>query len=393
MTGHTVLLLSAARGAAMAYRKKTWGVHIACHIHRFPQDDANQRMWWLCLYLPWLYGARIIYDEESAIIMFHGEKYSFSNKFPAERRQIMREFNNYARSNPICGKPVIDIGLVQGNLSVINGGLNIGNVPLKVWGGLGPESKGWEYLAPERTWRIADLFLPGVWLSPVKQNLRQARPWFSGTPYGQVDLVPANAPADVLSTYRFLIFLGWNTMTEEQYIRMKTFVQNGGILFMALPHLSTHTKRGFLLDGGDLNLFNGGDLSDLFGIKIESPFTKSSRSRLPLIVQNRLGRGTVCLMTTWNYPGTDKLVSMAKNFLCRLLREQRRDVWLEDTGDAKDVNYFVFSDPATRRRTIYMVNVDWTVKSNVKNVLVCLKNKRIPAAVRQGELAVYRFTS
>ena len=38
-----------------------------------------------------------------------------------------------------------------------------------------------------------------------------------GTPYGLADIVPAEAPADALSRYRSLLFLGWNTMTDEPY--------------------------------------------------------------------------------------------------------------------------------------------------------------------------------
>ncbi|MDD5707836.1 MAG: hypothetical protein PHR35_18105, partial [Kiritimatiellae bacterium] len=38
MTGHTSLLLAEARGAARAYRKKLWGMHVACHVHMSPED-------------------------------------------------------------------------------------------------------------------------------------------------------------------------------------------------------------------------------------------------------------------------------------------------------------------------------------------------------------------
>ena len=186
---------------------------------------------------------------------------------------------------------------------------------------------------------------------------------FSGNPpLGQYDVVPAEAAAETLNQYGCLLFLGWNTMTGELYAKLKGFVEQGGRLVMFLPHLSTESDRG-----RELKLHNGGDFSDLFGVQVlgraekkiqgfkylaESSLPEyrfpvwrirtdprfmglftSSRVKVtsgkilagaadhymseekelldrPLVIENRLGRGTAFLVTAWEYPGDEGLRSV-----------------------------------------------------------------------------------
>ena len=386
MIGHAMLLLSAGRGAAKAYGKKVWGAHVACHIHRFPQDEKNERMWRLSLYLSYFYGAKIIYDEESAITMFHGEKYSFNDKLPLRRREIMREFNGFIKENPL-GQPLVNIGVVQGNLGVFVGGSNIGRKPVKVWGGLGPESKGWEYSTPEEGWRYLDILLPGVWLSPLKQDYRKVRHWFSGTPYGQVDLVPSEAPLDIFKTYRCLIFLGWNTMTEELYDKINKYVISGGILFMGLPQLSTHTNRDFLYQGGNLKLFRNGDFQKLFGVDLPLPFTSRTKIHYPPLVEHTPGRGKTHLLLDWHYPGYKRLRPFVSRLLRTLAENAQGDVRMEDKSN--EVSYFVFQDEGVKR--IYLVNTDWTEPDNIKKVKLFLGDKSILTGVKEGRPVILEY--
>ena len=45
----------------------------------------------------------------------------------------------------------------------------------------------------------------------------------SGAPaYGTFDVIPATVGADAFSKYDYLIFVGWNTMTDEIYNNLKT---------------------------------------------------------------------------------------------------------------------------------------------------------------------------
>ena len=38
----------------------------------------------------------------------------------------------------------------------------------------------------------------------------------------------------------YLIFTGWNTITDEAHKRLEKYVENGGRLFMSAAHLNTN---------------------------------------------------------------------------------------------------------------------------------------------------------
>ncbi len=71
MTGHSVLLLASARGAARAARRERWGMHVACHVHFTPEDERHNRMFFLNLALGYLAGASLIEDEEAGLATVH----------------------------------------------------------------------------------------------------------------------------------------------------------------------------------------------------------------------------------------------------------------------------------------------------------------------------------
>ena len=80
-------------------------------------------------------------------------------------------------------------------------------------------------------------------LHTLQQSPDRLRRWYSGTPYGEIELIPIDAPAEVLSQFRLLLLLGWNTMDEEQYGKLTAHVANGGTLVMSVPH-ATRNDRG-----------------------------------------------------------------------------------------------------------------------------------------------------
>lgn len=59
--------------------------------------------------------------------------------------------------------------------------------------------------------------------------------WFTSTPYGPVDLLPVEAPQDVMNRYKAMIFLGWNTYDKGDFERIRDYVFHGGTLICLLP--------------------------------------------------------------------------------------------------------------------------------------------------------------
>ena len=51
--------------------------------------------------------------------------------------------------------------------------------------------------------------------------------WFTSTPYGTVDLLPVEAPQDVMDRYKAMIFLGWNSYDANDFLRIRYFVFKG----------------------------------------------------------------------------------------------------------------------------------------------------------------------
>ena len=56
--------------------------------------------------------------------------------------------------------------------------------------------------------------------------------WFTSTPYGTVDLLPVEAPQDVMDRYKAMIFLGWNSYDANDFLRIRDFVFKGGTLLL-----------------------------------------------------------------------------------------------------------------------------------------------------------------
>ena len=77
------------------------------------------------------------------------------------------------------------------------------------------------------------------------------------------DIIPADTPAANLDRYKLLVIPGWNTMTDELYRKLCTYVENGGTLLMTLGQLRGNIKRN-----EPMKLHNGGDFSKLFGVKV-----------------------------------------------------------------------------------------------------------------------------
>ncbi len=67
--------------------------------------------------------------------------------------------------------------------------------------------------------------------------------FLTGTPYGPADIVPIEANPETLSKYTTLVFLGWNTVEADQMERLRKYVEDGGHLILALPHISVEVRR------------------------------------------------------------------------------------------------------------------------------------------------------
>jgi hypothetical protein len=65
--------------------------------------------------------------------------------------------------------------------------------------------------------------------------------YYSGTPYGNVDIVPIEK--DAFDGYRLLVAVGYNKAENEDIRKWETHLKNGGSLLLGWPQLSVTVDR------------------------------------------------------------------------------------------------------------------------------------------------------
>ncbi len=350
--GNPEVMLPLARSTARAMNTDSWMVYIAHEWYGGTKTLDPLKLQRLKMYYDYAYmsGATCFTVESGDEKMnSHGiyakDGYTYDHPLCQYYRKVMQDFARFAQQDARPkGGPKVKVAFVQGNLD----GYSAWRAGSSLWNQF--DDPNFSYSEPEFVWRIFD-------------DLRAKRDWcdihnfgqtdLSGAPaYGMYDIVPAWASFEALSRYDYLIFTGWNTMTEEIYTNLKKYVQNGGRLFMTAAHLNTSTKRN-----GELQLIHDGMVEDLFGCNLDASrafttndgikFAKSivpeyqypasasfdplmsegtvrfahtditggvlagwlsheftdTDEKLPYVVENRCGAGYAVLMTSLDYPG------------------------------------------------------------------------------------------
>ena len=184
-------------------------------------------------------------------------------------RRIMADFTAFCREHPAPkGQPEVTLAVVKGNYDLCGSAWFRPGWPIGGASSWATKDMRWYSGAPESSWLVA----LGELLPQPPMFAPNANVHFSATPYGQVDVVSFacdNVDASWLArNYRALVFAGWNTCSERQYRVLCGYVKAGGRLLVALPHLSTNRARNYM-DYGVEELVNGGDFTELCGVKVK----------------------------------------------------------------------------------------------------------------------------
>lgn len=429
MPGDCMFMTAALRGAARAYEHKIWGSHIAMACYGgVSLDEMWMKRWKIALYFCFMAGNHFVYSESGHFTYSQvGKFYAFESAEMKQVRRILREFNQFAKihQRPPDG-PKVKMGIVYGHLDGYPGLWN-----KYVWGQFrgskwlhGPAEFGWDL--------VGSLYRKEEW---DNENV-QGRDDFRGNPpYGQFDIVPIEAPLKILAKYSCLVFLGWNTMTDEIYKKLKTYVRGGGHLVMSIPHLSRHIDRA-----QELSLYRNGDWRDLFGVCVKGPGKKGvagiktfNRSLLrsykmpvwridtdprfmgnltiansevkgarvisgwsdfyhtdekdllqkPILTEYRLGKGVAFLIHSWTYPGDREGISaFVKNLLGIISDGEQGEIRI--TGSDR-VRYAVYKGKVPNGKgglniltTIYLLNTEFEIPQPVH---LWIRGKKCPALI------------
>jgi hypothetical protein len=434
MVGHTQPLLSQTRAAAESLGDGRWGTHIAIQHHYQPYRESHLGQYFLSLMQPWAMGDEAIYEEDSLFNLWKEERQNFDDYLTKGKRDMTRAFYKFAKTHPRSGKCIRNIAFIEGRYAAPFNGFICDSEQdphYAVFGAFGNPDKSWGHGQPEKCRAVIDCLMPGANTHPFRQKPEKRRFFFSGTPYGDFDSVPIEANKDYMAKYKLMLNLGWNTMIDEDYDKLLSYVKNGGVLLTGIPQFSTHVKRQFLTDLNDLSLYKDGDLSEMCGIRVLSKGTKycgeyitedgsilekadlsslpsdspeedgeailaniclcgaqvvakDRESGLPVLVRNKVGNGYVYTFTLWGYPGHEKFQNTAAEWVMELSKKSLGDTYVIDAS--KEVFYTRWESEDEKR--IILLNTDWSKRDNIKNVDVVMENHRINVDVKEREMMI-----
>lgn len=238
-------LMAALRGAKKCYGLKSVGVHHALQWCNSPlSTKESDRRFRLALYVSYILGADENNVEEG--LWRIEEYYERSHRFSETCRnktRVQSDFFNFIKLNERKGTLVAPMGFIQGQYDPFADFVNH-----QPWGfrdvPYGSAEKSWELMQT-----VYPLCRPGDTLYSHRCPTDRPVGYFSGTPYGQVDVIPHDADENALSSYRVLAFLGYNCMDAVTAQRLYDYACRGGKLIMTRSHLTTSTETAKVLAG------------------------------------------------------------------------------------------------------------------------------------------------
>ena len=346
-------------------------------------------------------GGGIILESGDICMCSHGMREGYDHELPVFYRKTVEEFTDFlATDKRPEGYPITKVAFVQGN----SDGWSSWNCGSSLWNNI--YDKAWGYGAPEFTHKIlSELGTKRRWCDINNFGPRD----YSGAPgYGTFDIVNIGiVSAEALSAYDYLIFTGWNTMTEEIYEKLISYVKGGGKLFMCAAHLNTNDRRD-----GKISLVKDGDLTELFGAKLDAknsylssagvkffeseckdviyPYDKgyydpsfsagyANYAAVELLeakpvatlsdtfgvaavpdcgiamIENKLGDGLAILLTSLDYPGAGQTYETYRDVVRQLLAASHRDARIKVFANDK-VRFSVYESG-----DVYLLNTDFDI--------------------------------
>ena len=411
MCGDVEEITPLVRGTSKAKGNKGYIAYVAhewyAGVHN--EDELKKKRLRMAYNYSYMNGARgVILESGDLCMSSHGLREGYDHELPRFYRRTLDEFTDFLETDKRPETyPITKVAFVQGNLDGYSnfraGSAVFNNV----------NDKNWGFGAPEFTYKIlSELGNKRRWCDVNNFGPED----YSGAPgYGTYDMVNIGlVSAETLSTYDYLIFTGWNTMTDEIYDKLISYVKGGGKLFMCAAHLNTSEKRD-----GEMKLVKDGDLTELFGARLDAedvhisnagvkfsesqcediryPYDKSSfdpllssgyaryaRTELngakkvatlstsfseknnidgnAALIENKLGEGYAILLTSLDYPGAGQTYELYRTVVHELLRASHKNADVKVFANDR-VRFSVYEEG-----DVYLLNTDFDVPSYAKVV-------------------------
>jgi hypothetical protein len=260
---HNEFFFSAVKGATEAFGKDKFGVDMAMVWYGGNQhDELWFQRWKNSLLHAFIRGADPIYAEHGLM-----DYKALGKNFASDHPKVKKFRDAVGALAALAKKHPRPAGFPQAKIAVIHGHLDsfaaLGQT--HVWGQRhNDEMKNG---SAEDSWELFNTFYQRL---PWEFRYKYGKRDFSGNPpFGQLDVIPAESPLALMQRYDCLIFLGWNSMTEELYQKLTEFVTSGGHLLATVAHLNCATSRK-----QPFSTIKASAIRKLFGVTLNAESTK-----------------------------------------------------------------------------------------------------------------------
>lgn len=331
MYGPENTIMSALRGASRVYGKEDFGSLHAVQWGSFPfTDPKHSHRFYMSLAVAYMHGASHINTEEGLWTdEYANDRYSESGK---QHMFAQHQMLDYIQTHSRQGELYAPIAVVHGRndawKSFVRG---------PVWS---QEGEKWAFNQALESFDLLRIFYPGNILDNCGPE-----GWFTNAPYGPVDIMPIEASLEQMNRYKAIIFLGWNTFDNGDFIRLRKFVEQGGTLLLGAVHLNSELQPDepvrFPQDDTVLRLLLGNDY-----------WRFTTPQDIPL------GEGRVIYYPQPVYPidGSirESYSRTIREIAAQTLRNEYQRGWIES---GEKVDFTVWDNGV--QRTLYLLNIDW----------------------------------
>ena len=355
MYGPEEIILSSLRGASRAYSRPLYGTLHAMQWGSGPFTDPKHSLrLYMSLAVAYMHGSSHMNTEEALWTdEYMNDRYSVSGK---EHLFAQHQMLDFVETHSRRGDLRSNVAVIQGRNDAWK---SFGRGSL--WSQKGDK---WKFNKACESFDLLNVFYPDNIVDGCGPE-----GWFTSTPYGTVDLLPVEAPQDVMDRYKAMIFLGWNSYDANDFLRIRDFVFKGGTLLLTAAHLNEE------LQPDQPVRFPADDavIREMLGENYRQLTTKTEIA---------CGSGKIIYFPQKAYPAEMMLkadyVEAMKEIAAKAAGEETCQGWMEA---APSVGFTVWDH--SDRRTIYLLNTDWASDQDQRPATFIYKGKKFPVVVRR----------
>lgn len=362
MYGPEDIIMSSLRGASRAYNKENFGSLHAVQWGSFPFTDPKHALrFYLSLAVAYMHGSSHINTEEGLWTdEYSNDRFTESGK---QHTYAQHQMLDYIETHSRDGELNTKIAVIQGRNDSWK---SFGRT--SVWSQNGDK---WKFNKAQESFDLLKVFYPGSIVDACGPE-----GWFTSAPYGPVDILPIEASGEVMDRYKVMIFLGWNTFNNADFIRIKKYVEKGGTLVLTAAHLNSELQPDAPVQ------FPADDtvIKTILGLDYKS---YKGKTIIPL------GKGKVIYYSERTYPADetirDSYAETMREVAASAISDEHEKGWVKAS---KDVDFTVWDSQVYR--TIYMLNVDWKSDDTSRTATFTLNNYDFPVEINKYEIKTIR---